>query len=617
MQKIFRFWLFVFVATAFLITFSLSFYTQTQQAESNATQMIALKIKDIKTEILQSEKNANMQEQFIREQALARVRALARLIQENPKVLQDRAQMEGIRKDLDINEYHISDEKGILICSEPQNHEGYDMNSQAQSREFMEAITNPDFAYVQLVRAKGINGNLCQYAGVARRDKPGIVQIGFQPERYYKAMKITSIENFAAGFRIGQEGRLLVARDGVIVSVDDPQWLGKTLEEYGIPMGAISELRGEFDLNPGTMNEKKCYYEKFRGFLLIGSLPDVEVFVNRNQLAIRLILFNLVLFVTVFVLVSLLVDRVVIRGIFRVNRSLEKITEGDLNEVVNVRNNPEFSELSDGINSMVNALKKAIAKEAARIDGELELARSIQKASLPNVFPPFPERQERFDLYATMDTAKKVGGDFYDFFLVDDDHLVVLVADVSGKGIPAALFMMTAKSQIKNLARTRVSPAEIFNRANHYLCENNDTGMFVTAFLAVLEISTGKLTWTNAGHLPPLWYKKSTGSYNFLSVRNHSSFVLAAIDGMDYDQQEITLSPGDRFFLYTDGVTEAVNPQKQLYRDDRLQDVLNSEAGKGLSLAETLKFVRDDIRAYAEGAEQSDDITMLVLERRS
>jgi len=244
--------------------------------------------------------------------------------------------------------------------------------------------------------------------------------------------------------------------------------------------------------------------------------------------------------------------------------------------------------------------------EKQQIASELSVATHIQTSMLPCIFPAFPERTE-FDIYATMNPAKEVGGDFYDFFLVDNDHLAVVMADVSGKGVPAALFMVIAKTLIKDHAQQGTQPEEVFTEVNRLLCEANDEGMFVTAWMGVLELSTGHLAYVNAGHNPPLL--RRGGNYEFLRTR--SGFVLAGMEGMRYRPASLELVPGDALYLYTDGVTEAANENKQLYGDQRLCEVLNAHAD---SDPETLlKTVKDDVDAFVGTAPQFDDITMLGL----
>ena len=251
--------------------------------------------------------------------------------------------------------------------------------------------------------------------------------------------------------------------------------------------------------------------------------------------------------------------------------------------------------------------QKELTESTARIGAELELAEKIQRDMLPSIFPTFSEQKE-FDLYASMTTAREVGGDFYDFFMIDDDHLGLVIADVSGKGIPAAMFMMTAKTTIKDYALTNKDTAEIFTIANQRLCENNEAEMFATAWIGILNIKTMILQYTNAGHNYPLLMRKNSPS-NFLED-THGLF-LAGLDDTEYEKSEITLSSGDRLLLYTDGVTEAHGPNKAIYGDDRLKKVLNETASENGEIV--LSRILEDVNRFAEGVDQFDDITMTIL----
>ena len=320
------------------------------------------------------------------------------------------------------------------------------------------------------------------------------------------------------------------------------------------------------------------------------------------------VLVEIIIFATLFILVYFLIKKVIINNLREINNSLAQITNGNLNVTVNVRTNAEFSSLSDDINSTVSTLKEYIAEAAARIDQELEYAKEIQYSALPSTFPPYPD-QDHFDIYAQMFTAKEVGGDFYDFYLLDDYTIAFLIADVSGKGIPAALFMMTAKTTIKDLAERGLPVNEIFREANEKLCKGNEAGMFVTACMGILDLRTGKLQLANAGHNPPLM-KHKNGTFEYLRVK--PGFVLAGMEGVSYRLNEYILHPGDRIFFYTDGVTEATNGEKQLYGEDRLRIFVNSHAE--LAAKELLHGLKADIDLFVGDAPQFDDITMLMFD---
>lgn len=251
---------------------------------------------------------------------------------------------------------------------------------------------------------------------------------------------------------------------------------------------------------------------------------------------------------------------------------------------------------------------KKVTAEKERINTELNIAKKIQADMLPRNFPAYPG-QEEFDVYAMNIPAKEVGGDFYDFFLIDETHLAIVIADVSGKGVPAALFMVIAKTLIKNHAQLGKSPAEVFTTVNNQLYEGNDENMFVTAWMGILEIKTGVFTYVNAGHNPPL-LKHANKGYDWL--KSKPGFVLAGLENIKYHQNEITLKQGDRVYLYTDGVTEAINSRDELFGDSRLLNIMNDK--KDPSLTEQLTYVKQKIDDFVGDKEQFDDITMLIME---
>ena len=265
-----------------------------------------------------------------------------------------------------------------------------------------------------------------------------------------------------------------------------------------------------------------------------------------------------------------------------------------------------FAALSAKTLQYVDEVKRVTA-EKERIGAELQVATEIQASQLPRLFPPFPTRTE-FDIFASMNPAKEVGGDFYDFFLVDDDHIALVMADVSGKGVPAALFMMVSRVLIKSRLQSGETPSEALKNVNNQLCEGNNAGFFVTVWLAVLEISTGKGIAANAGHEHPA-LRRANGPYELVTYRH--SVAVAAMEDVPFKQHEFQLNPGDSVFVYTDGVAEATNEDKELFGTDRMLAALNRDPDA--IPQQVLKNVQEDIDAFVAGAEQFDDITMLCL----
>ena len=247
----------------------------------------------------------------------------------------------------------------------------------------------------------------------------------------------------------------------------------------------------------------------------------------------------------------------------------------------------------------------AVTAEKERISTELNVARQIQADMLPSVFPAFPDHDD-FDIFASMTPAKEVGGDFYDFFLVDDDHLAMVMADVSGKGVPAALFMVITKTLIKNRAQMGDSPSEILYHVNNQLCDGNESDMFVTVWLAILELSTGKGIAANAGHEHPVLCRKG-GRYELVVYRH--SMAVAAMEDIPFKEHGFELHPGDRLFVYTDGVPEATNIKNELFGTDRMLEALNRNPEAAPE--EQLKAVRQSVDDFVGEAPQFDDMTML------
>ena len=291
----------------------------------------------------------------------------------------------------------------------------------------------------------------------------------------------------------------------------------------------------------------------------------------------------------------------------------DKDTARIVEEMGKVKVKNEFGALAHDISNLAEEVERyngenvRLTSEHERIATELDLATKIQMNALPAVFPAFPERKE-FDIYASMTPAKEVGGDFYDFFLLDEDHLALVIADVSGKGVPAALFMMMTKILIENHAKMGLSPKEVLEKTNEAICRNNEEGMFVTVWFGILEISTGKVTAANAGHEYPL-VRQADGSFEIFKDKH--GFVLGVMEEKKYQEYEFTLQKGGTIFLYTDGVPEAMNADNELFGNERMLSAVN-ETPNG-SPKELLNHVHGKVNEFAGDAPQFDDLTMLAI----
>lgn len=343
------------------------------------------------------------------------------------------------------------------------------------------------------------------------------------------------------------------------------------------------------------------------------SLTEVKSLLNRFIFLLMLVVSGVTILTTTFMIYAN--KKIIITPLSKLTTNALEFASGeDLKVISNsIRTGDEMEELSVAFEKMAIDIGEymhnisKITAEKERIDAELDIATKIQSSMLPSTFPAFPDKPE-FDIYASMIPAKEVGGDFYDFFMIDETHLGVVIADVSGKGVPAALFMMIAKTLIKNNAHYGKTPNEIFETVNNQLCEGNEADMFVTAFMGILNLESRKLTYVNAGHNPPL-IKRAERDFEWLATK--PGFVLAGMEDIPYKQDEIILEPGDTLYMYTDGVTEATNAENELFSDNRLKDVLNKN--KDLNLEKLLYIVKNEVDLFVKDAPQFDDITMLAL----
>ena len=337
------------------------------------------------------------------------------------------------------------------------------------------------------------------------------------------------------------------------------------------------------------------------------------VFKKRLSLVLWTLLSAFVVMTAVSGIVFLLLSRFVAQRIDEENAALGRITDGDLDVRATAGGTKEFESLTEGINDTVGALKGWIAEAETRMDAELATAKAIQEASIPRAFPPYPDIL-KFDIYASMAPARQVGGDFYDFFFVGDDcntetgKLGFVVADVSGKGVPAALFMMKAKALIQDYVDSGMELGEAVSDANWQISLGNDAGMFVTAWIGVLDYATGHVDYVNAGHNPPLLWSHDNG---WQWMRKKSGVPLGLFD-LPYTAYSVDCQVGDTFMLYSDGVTEAFNVSGEAYGEQRLMDLV--QKCTRLHPRQLLEAVREDVASFTEGAEQSDDITILTLE---
>ena len=592
-SQTFQRWLFVVVTIAFLFTTAFLWFFQTRLSQQNAIELLSLNISDVRQDIIDASD----------ENLLERAALVAEEINNN--AAPDSAFLLDMIVKYNLAEANIIDSDGIITATTYKPFLNYDMASGTQSAEFM-VLLQGQTEYAQSYQPTSYDPQILRKYGGVVLEGGGFVQVGYDSGRFQR-----DIDSLVVGLtrnrHVGEAGSIIIADEDFKIVSDRHDNEGRGLRITGLTFDP--ETIAENEPFTAEVYSESCYcmYVHTEGYYIIAVLPQKEAVLSRNVSVGITTAMELIVFAALFLLIYILIKKLIVDNIHRINHSLSEITDGNLDVTVDVRSNEEFSSLSDDINSTVDTLKRYIADAAARIDAELEFARAIQHSSLPSVFPPYPGRKE-FELFASMRTAKEVGGDFYDFYLIDDKTLAFLIADVSGKGIPAAMFMMQSKTLLKSCAESGMSVEEVFTQANEKLCEGNDAGMFVTAWMGILDIDTGLVTFANAGHNPPL-IRRSDGSCEYLKTR--PGFVLAGMESIRYRKNELQLIPGDMLYLYTDGVTEATDAANQLYGEDRLFDLLNKHGE--LQPQPLCENIITDVDKFTGEAPQFDDITMLCL----
>ena len=597
----FQRWLLICIILAYAVTSIFTYNLQTgiaeTQVEENFTTSMTDVVKDVKSKS---------------DSAILNVAKKVKQEYDNGVDLSTLLSGEDLNGDkYEIFEINIVGNDGIIKKSTDKVKEGFNFNEtdDEQPKEFLVLLGETE----QLVQdfTENTLGELRKYAGLKTED--GFIQVAYNQAQFRKTMDKFIID-VTKNRHVGATGFIAVC-DEELKIVSETAIDNHHISEIGIIPSENMKKGGSEEkifettiINPYTKQTQGDYiyvYTFKEGYCIIAAMTMEEVTVMRDVSIMLSSFMQVLIFAALFLLLYLLIKKIIINNLRVINSKLAQISGGNLDVKVDVRANEEFASLSDDINSTVATLKRYIAEAAARIDKELEYAKQIQLSALPTNFP----NGEDYNIFAQMIAAKEVGGDFYDFYKLNDNTVAFLVADVSGKGIPAAMFMMTAKTIIKDLAESGMSVNDIFTKANQKLCENNESGMFVTAWMGILDVNSGKLTFANAGHNPPL-LKRADGSFEYLKTR--AGFVLAGMEGVRYRVNEITLNAGDRIFLYTDGVTEATNENNELYGEDRLVSFMN----KSLELDQTklLPKLKKDIDKFVGKAPQFDDITMLMFD---
>ena len=595
----FQKWLLLIVGIAFAVTLAFLGGYQTKLFTDSAESLLDVYIKDVRQDIYDTA-DRNL---------LTLARAAANEVNSQGEVSDEF--LRGMLDRYKLSEINIVNPEGIIIVSTDTRLVGYDLKSAGlQSAEFL-ALLGAMPEYVQAFRTIDFDGKTKRKYAAVTLDYGGFIQVGYDEKAHYASMYVAVLE-VVRNRHVGEDGFLIVA---------DSKWniISDRYNNAAQPITILTAMTRDFaSIDKAVMFDEGiyiggkfqrcfCMYDETEGFRILAVYPYSEAMASRDVSLKVMTAMQILIFGALFILIFYLVRKLVVRNIHKINESLSAITDGNLDTVVDVRSHLEFDSLSNDINATVDTLKRYIKEAEERIDAELAFAKAIQHSALPAVHPLYDNRKE-FDIFASMHTAKEVGGDFYDFYFIDEDHLAFLIADVSGKGIPAAMFMMRSKTIIKSYAESGMSVEEVFTLANEKLCEGNDAGMFVTAWMGILNIRNGKVLFANAGHNHPL-VKHSDGTFEYLKSR--AGFVLAGMEGVRYRKNELVLEPGDAIYLYTDGVTEATDLNEELYGEDRLHSIL--EKYKDETMEVICSEIKKDVDLFAGEAPQFDDITMLAL----
>ena len=542
-----------------------------------------------------------------------------------------------------ISSIYVGTESGIYYkYSNDNSSERYDPRTRSWYTDAVKAAEKSDIPVWQNVYISKSTGKFCITCSKAFKNKSGKI-LGVCAVDMY----IDDISDLILKYKIGKNGyNFIIDKNGNIVM--HPEYASIFQDESSFESFNLSEsglvneiLNKKSDVISAKIDDKNYYISfspmEINDWTWVSTLPEEELMepiykienlidasLEKSEKSLEkdfnfVIIVFLIVFLVSFVIICFVCTKLsknISLPITRLCEATKSIGRGNFDLSVDKNSDDEIGKLAKSFNLMARNLKrymknlKKTTAEKEKVHSELMIANKIQKSMLPCIFPAFPERKD-FDIYAVMDPAREVGGDFYDFFLIDDSKLALVIADVSDKGVSAALFMVVAKILIKNQLQNGDSPAEVLKIVNNRLCENNEVGMFVTCFLGIFDIKSGEFTYANAGHNPPFLYRKS--EENCIVITIPHGLVLGGTPNITYLQSKTYLYPGDFLFLYTDGVTEAANKRGRLFSQQKLEEIVNSCGKKNVAIQDLIFDIKSEINKFVGNAAVSDDITMLAL----
>lgn len=598
MRRTFLLWLSLLLLAVFAVTGAMTYLHMREHAHERAEQMLRSGLSDMLALLQYDTQHAELAKEESEAAALQRTRALVELLSRDAGLLQGHDKLQEMGNLLGAEQMVITDGKGNIATALPKTLEGRALTDCGPLRNFA-ACDSGEETECCTAPSPGKSDEL-QYAGVARHGAAGAVILGFHASDGQRHQSEENYTKLADSYTVGSGGYIAVFRGGNL------------LNRASLPFAATELLMVPKDevvrLELGG-TEYYAYSMADNRYKLVALVPVNSLNSSGLRSLRTLFVSNVLLFLMMFAAVSLLLQHYVIAGLRRVNESLRRIASGDLDERVEEESLPEFQRLSSDINAMVDTLRFFGEEEREDRNRELELARSIQSAALPERFPAFPTHTE-FDLFAACIPAMTVGGDFYDFAMPSEERLNFLVADISASGIPAALYMMRCMSLIRSVSRTGAKPETLVRQVNRALCEGQTEGFHLSLFYGSLNVTTGELRYVNAG-APQALLRHADGEYEPMEMV--SGPMMGLFEDAAYTGSRMQLQPGDSLFLYTQGVIMAANAENKPFGIDGLREALNGTQG---GPTEAVREVRTALRTFLHTAEPQEDITMLTLEYR-
>ncbi len=657
-------WLLFYASAAFVASLILSLSFATISSHKEVRQVISGKISDAYEHSRLSDDALKTIKRIASSTGLQRARAFSLTLQSNPSILVDgdfettTINLGKVARMLRVDRVAVSNEKGIVIASWPnaESEIGRDLTEGPDALKYSTLLADPTKEFSLEIHSSKDAGDsaLYQTSVVARRDSGGVIVLCFRAEEVEDAYRLANMSNYVssvAGFdgflwvyhgasaeknnsideRVsnscsGQRElgvKLLIPSDTLEPTIAEdgqisgPKFTTTSVEELKkLPVDELlvrrlTDVSSDKAVPYLVFAQDRTLYEGGEVYRFVGGISQHEIHKSRRLLVYLLVLANFIVFFAVFALISKQVKHLIVDSVCQVNHSLEKITNGDLNERVAVDVSTEFVDLSNGVNATVSSLKQVVNEVKRRVERELLFAKKIQEEALPDLERLYSDRNE-YDVYAHNRPMRSIGGDMYDFFYLDSDNILFYVADVSGHGIPGALIMMKTMALVKNLALSGYQLEEVVSITNNFLSENNDSS-FVTGFFCIVNLRSGVIKYVNAGHNSPFIRQ---GTNNFVEFVPEINLILGVMPDIEYVSQTIQLEPGDEFVLFTDGITEATTPlTDDFFEVERALATLNAQPEDATAKA-SVEALFAAVTEFTNNEEPSDDETILYFHYR-